>query len=170
MMNDMHLNPNDPIPLIPDDAQDIPSLLKRYGLRYKDGAERLTIEPDDFELGDDEFQAHMLRLLNETLIYASWAMITAAYNYNGDRLTQHLDDQGDYSRAISDQITWCTDTTTANDGTDIAERILALINYTRDEVDNYPEGDTNAMGFQYGYADHFTPLSALCFMNTDDED
>lgn len=152
------------------DTDLISSLLTRYGLRLNEDSG--AIEPDDFELDDEEFTDNMTRLLNETLWYASCAMMIAATNYNGDFLTRHLDDQGDYSNAISDQIRECLNILNGDDGTSTTRSTLELLNMSSAQVDDWNGASARfayPACFLYGYADHFTPFSALCLMNNKED-
>lgn len=144
-------------------------LMIRYGLRVNE--ETGMIEPNGFELGDEEFQLNMRRLLNESMMHCADFLRDAAANYDGSFSSSQLDDSGDYLNAATDQLTWINSTFRDDDGEHLAERTLALLNMTNDEASEY---DGLFMpypyGFAYGYCDHYTPLSALAEMNHDEDD
>jgi len=150
-------------------------LLQRYGLRLQDLTDTSVttrwghIEPNGFEIHDEEFQYNIRRLLNETMLHIGQALINAA-DFNGTYGSSQLDDAGDYLNAATDQLTWVQATFSDDDGEHIAELTLALLNATRDELEARSDGGYPDLGFLYGYADHYTPISELAAMNIDDED
>lgn len=166
-----------------DDGEVLAELLMiRYGLRANDAG----IERAD-GMTDDEFRLRMIQLLNESLWYASDAIRHSAFGYyNEDRLaagdrwadgrfrSQHLDDHQDYLNAAIDQIAWIRDCFHEDDGAQLIDRVLMLINWNPDQEtlddETGPDGGYMypAYGFKYGYADHFSPLASLCLMNTEE--
>ena len=142
-------------------------LLHRYGLQVNPVTG--MIEPNGFEIHDEEFQYNIRRLLNETMLHIGQALISAS-DFNGTYGSSQLDDSGDYLNATTDQLTWVQATFSDDDGEHIAELTLALLNATRDELEARSDGGYPDLGFIYGYADHYTPISELAAMNIDDED
>lgn len=140
-------------------------LLERYGLTAHDDG----IRPNGFELHDEEFQLNILRLLNETMLHAATAIADDAIRFDGTFSSWHLDDHQDYLNAAVDQLEWLRNTFADCDGDNIAELTLALINATEADLLMRRDGGYPALGFMHGYCDHYTPLSALCLMNLDQD-
>lgn len=144
------------------------ALLERYGLTTADEGIIFNYA-DDANDDDKTRRLHILRLLNESLWYAADFIKAAAYNYAENAfLSQHLDDHQDYLNAAVDQITWIRDTLHDEDGANIIPLTLALINATRQELDDSNDGYPR-LGFLYGYADHFTPLASIALMNYEED-
>ena len=140
----------------------------RYGLGVN--AATGIIEPNGFEIHDEEFQANILRLLNESMMHAATAVADAAINFDGAFNSQHLDDHQDYLNACLDQLDCIRTILHEDDGDKIAELTLTLINATEAQLELRSDGGYPDLGFLYGYADHYSPISELAAMNIDNDD
>jgi len=97
------------------------------------------------------------RLLDDALRCAAQVMLRYADS------PHFSDDDTDYMRAASDQISQLTDARCADDEADTQQMLLAILNYQ--ETDIYSDHELDAQAFLYGYADHFSPISELARMN-----
>jgi hypothetical protein len=145
-------------------------LCERYGLDANDDGMRFMGEGEtEAEVKWDMEQA-CRRLLNESLWFASDALMQHATGYDRSYTAQHLDDDQDYTNSILAQIDWILTSFHDGDGDLMIERTLRLLNASRAEIDD--NGDSmlwNGDSFFFGFADHFTPLSCLMLSNYEDD-
>lgn len=140
------------------------ALLHYYGLTKAEGL--ITSATDD----DVKLRSNMIDLLNDSLYYAGMTIAQGALRFgeHDEFQPHHLDDHQDYDNAAADQIAWILETFQEHyEDMMIVDRVLALLNKTRDDLESGDE--LGGYAFVLGYADHFTPISHLMLGNSEED-
>lgn len=75
------------------------------------------------------------------------------------------DDDVDYLNALTDQLMRCNALRSADDPAEMLEGLFETLNYRELDDSEGVAADYEHMGFIWGYADHYTPISALMIAN-----